>query len=349
MNRRLQACAAAPLTLTLWAASAIAAEPDYYDNRSDAASLIKSLYNAIDRQEYARAWDYFGDQKPAKDFKSFSEGYAGTDSVDVLTGAVGSDGAAGSIYYNVPVAIRAHDTGGTEKIFAGCYVVRQVNGSIQEPPFRPMQIEKGTLKEAQGSLEEALPKQCGDTPAPETDAVLQKAQAWFDATYAQPCAELGGSTAERPGVDAYSISYHRDDQPATDPASTARLFRFFCNMGAYNERHVYYLWDEVNDLRQLEFAKPEMQITYADPDTQEKLDSMRIIGFQTDDQLVNSSYDESTLSITSNAKWRGVGDASESGTWLFRNGTFTLVRYDVDPTYDGEINPETVLDYNSAP
>ena len=42
-------------------------------------------------------------------------------------------------------------------------------------------------------------------------------------------------------------------------------------------------------------------------------------------------------------------DASSAGTYLFRNGNFSLVQYDVDASYDGEINPETVLDYNTPP
>jgi len=45
----------------------------------------------------------------------------------------------------------------------------------------------------------------------------------------------------------------------------------------------------------------------------------------------------------------GVGDASDSGTYLFRNGNFSLVQYDVDASYDGEENPQTVVDYNTAP
>ncbi len=74
-----------------------------------------------------------------------------------------------------------------------------------------------------------------------------------------------------------------------------------------------------------------------------------IIGFQTDERLVNSSYDDATRSITSNNKWRGVGDAGTSGTWLFRNGQFSLVQFDVDASFDGQNNPETVLDYNTPP
>ena len=64
---------------------------------------------------------------------------------------------------------------------------------------------------------------------------------------------------------------------------------------------------------------------------------------------MNSEYDEATRSITSYAKWRGLGDASSSGTWMFRDGTFTLVKYEVDASYDEEINPETVLDFDTGP
>ena len=150
--------AAAALVLSGFAARA--AEPDYYDDRSDAASLIKSLYNAIDRKEYARAWDYFGGAKPTTDFQAFALGYATTDSVDVITGAASAEGAAGSVYFRVPVAIRAHHAGGKTETFAGCYTVRKVSAAIQEPPFRPLQIDKGELKAVNGSLEEALPAQC---------------------------------------------------------------------------------------------------------------------------------------------------------------------------------------------
>ena len=143
-----------------------AAEPDYYDNRSDAAALVTSLYNAIGRKEYARAWDYFGDRKPAADFQAFAQGYATTEAVDVVTGAVSEEGAAGSVYYQVPVAIRARHADGTEAVFAGCYLVRQVNPAIQEPPFRPLQIENGSLAERTGRLDAALPDRCDEVPSP---------------------------------------------------------------------------------------------------------------------------------------------------------------------------------------
>lgn len=155
---------AAAFAFALSCLSAHAAEPGYHDDRSDAAALVTSLYNAIDRKEYARAWDYFGDAKPAADFQAFAQGYATTERVEVVTGAAGEEGAAGSVYFQLPVAIRAHRADGTAEVFAGCYVVREVNPAIQEPPFRPLQIDSGSLKPVTADLADALPSRCEDAP-----------------------------------------------------------------------------------------------------------------------------------------------------------------------------------------
>jgi hypothetical protein len=102
-------------------------------------------------------------------------------------------------------------------------------------------------------------------------------------------------------------------------------------------------------LRQLQFASPELDIRYENDNSEGKVESVTIIGYRTDDQLVNSGYDPASKTLTSFSKWRGVGDASSTGTYIFRDGTFTLVKYDVDASYDGEINEETVLDFNTGP
>ena len=44
----------------------------YVDDRSDGAALVRSLYNAINRKEYARAYGYFGASKPVGEFKAFA-------------------------------------------------------------------------------------------------------------------------------------------------------------------------------------------------------------------------------------------------------------------------------------
>lgn len=151
------------LTAAVFAASfagALAQDADYVDNRSDGAALVRSLYNAIERKEYARAYSYFADGKVFGDYKSFVDGYANTVAVKVVTGTVRSEGAAGSIYAPVPVAVEAAEKGGKIKVYAGCYITRIVSAAIQEPPFTPLHIDSAELAEVELPLNEALPKAC---------------------------------------------------------------------------------------------------------------------------------------------------------------------------------------------
>ena len=168
------------------------ADDGYMDNRSSAADLVRSLYNAINLHEYARAYDYFS-TPPAKDFATFQAGYDHTAHVDILTGEVTSDGAAGSTFYNVPTAIKATDDKGVSKVFLGCYTVRAVNGSIQEPPSRPFQIDKGALKsgKADDFQTYALPK-CGDASAAsdESPPTIADAKARFIADQDGRCQKI---------------------------------------------------------------------------------------------------------------------------------------------------------------
>lgn len=148
------------VALCLAAAPVLAEPPAYRDDRTDAAALIGSLYNAIARQEYARAWDYFADPKPAEGYAAFAAGYAETASVEVKLGTAEPDGAAGSVYFPTPVALRAVDAAGKAQVFAGCYVVVQVNPAIQEPPFRPLQIQSGKLAPVETAFEATEPGAC---------------------------------------------------------------------------------------------------------------------------------------------------------------------------------------------
>ena len=125
-----------------------AVTPDYTDDRSTPLAVVASLYNALNRQEYLRAWSYFGAGAVA-DYPSFRHGYQDTAVIDVAYGAVQSEGAAGTIYSTVPLALAAHQTDGSVAFYAGCYTLAQVQPAVQElPPFRPIEIREGHLPPA---------------------------------------------------------------------------------------------------------------------------------------------------------------------------------------------------------
>jgi Protein of unknown function (DUF1176) len=348
MPIRRAACLAPLLAFTVQ--PALAQEERYLDDRSNAAALVRSLYNAVNRREFARAWSYFGDTKPSEDFQAFVDGYAGTERVEVETGGVSEEGAAGSIYFSVPTAIRAIGKDGSEKVFAGCYATRLINPQMQDTVFTPLHIEKGTLQPAQGDLADALPKSCGDAPLPPVkDTLLERAREIFTTGFAESCESL--KAGSQPGADpeSHTIAFRFSYEPGDKPERQARLFRFECGIGAYNTSQVYYFADDAGELRQLQFATPELEVRYENDDPEGKVEQISIVGYTAASQLVNSTYDPDTRSIESLNKWRGVGDASAAGKWIFREGDFTLVSYEVDAAYDGEVSREPVLDFDTGP
>ncbi len=129
--------------------------PDYRDDRSTPEAVLKSLYNAVERQEYLRAWSYFADEPDRPDFSTFAKGYEGTEHVRLKLGAAVEEGAAGSLYYSVPAVVEAKGSAGMQ-VFAGCYQLRLIQPAVQEePPFRPMSIIKGALEKSDASFDKA--------------------------------------------------------------------------------------------------------------------------------------------------------------------------------------------------
>ena len=322
-----------------------APQPAYLDDRSDAGALVRSLYNAVNRHEYARAWGYFA-VPPSKDFAGFVKGYDDTQRVDVVTGRIGSEGAAGSVFSEVSVAIRATDKKGGSKTFAGCYTIKSVNPQTQEPPFRALLIDRAKLKSVEsGSLTGSLPDGCSASEAPKetSDEELVRASALFADYHRTDCTNLAdgaGDTSGKPEV--YELRFRMDSDSKTDSERLYRLYEFACSTYAYNTSTVYYLANDYGEISQLSFAEPNTDIKYSDEESA-KLKSMVVDGFTSTDVLINSSYDAATATLSSFSKWRGVGDASSAGNWVFKQGQFILKSYDIDPTTDGEINPIPVI------
>ena len=151
---------------------------------------------------------------------------------------------------------------------------------------------------------------------------------------------FGGSVPE-----TFDLSYRSSYDEADAPERKYRLYRFNCNGGAYNFSSVFYGWDESDGLAPISFAVPSLDVKYAEGDTEgAKVTAVELIGFEARAQLTNASFDMASQTIGAGAYWRGLGDASDEGVWRFREGRFVLERYDVDASYNGEVDPQRVFD-----
>ncbi len=125
---------------------------NYIDNRSDPVAVLSSLFNAINRKEYVRAYSYW--QTPPKDYAAFADGYAKTESVTLQFGTVTPDAGAGQIYYTLPVALQATLTDGARQTFVGCYTLHLSQPGIQGTlPFAPLGIKSATVKQVDNSAD----------------------------------------------------------------------------------------------------------------------------------------------------------------------------------------------------
>jgi hypothetical protein len=95
-----------------------------YDNQTGSLNVVLSLYDAINRQDYKRAYGYW-EQAPSS-YDEFAKGYANTQSAVVTTGAPTDKGAAaGSVYERIPVIVTGTLKDGTVQRFSGCYTTRR--------------------------------------------------------------------------------------------------------------------------------------------------------------------------------------------------------------------------------
>jgi hypothetical protein len=102
-----------------------------YDTRTTPEDLVASYYDAINREDFQRAYDYW--ETPPSSFEEFASGFADTKMVLVAVRPPGRIGAAaGSQYADLPVFLQAlHDNGQVQR-FAGCFVARRPNLPTEE-------------------------------------------------------------------------------------------------------------------------------------------------------------------------------------------------------------------------
>jgi hypothetical protein len=140
---------------------------NYLDDRSSPADVLSSLFNAINRKEYVRAYSYWEGNSQVGPFDKFQQGYAGTASVLLTTGPVSSDAEAGQLYYSVPAVLKAKTSGGATQMFSACYILHLSRPEIQGvPPFQPLAIKSATAKLVSNGSDSAilLEQACANQP-----------------------------------------------------------------------------------------------------------------------------------------------------------------------------------------
>ncbi|BAY90759.1 hypothetical protein FDUTEX481_02085 [Tolypothrix sp. PCC 7601] len=112
--------------------SPVSPTPNTADSQleQEAVQVIRDYYSAIARHDYKQAYSTWSGDGAAsqQSFEQFQQGFANTASVAVEVGEPGRvEGAAGSLYINIPVTVTAVTADGTPQRFRGNYVLRRVN------------------------------------------------------------------------------------------------------------------------------------------------------------------------------------------------------------------------------
>lgn len=209
------------------------------------------------------------------------------------------------------------------------------------------QADPGGVSEPGGGWEQFVPPTDGSfttwTDAPPDLGLVKRI---FALGFTEECGwALGGNAGEsEESPQIYDITYRESYDLPADPDRLARLYRFFCNAGAYNVQHVYMTWSKDGGLRPVLFAEPSIDTRYKGENDDQNLESIAVAGFVATPTLVNSWYDPEAMTIYNANCWRGLCDASSHAAYVFRSGGFTLLTYDADPTYDDQVNAYRVFD-----
>jgi hypothetical protein len=95
-------------------------------SKDDPIATLASYYEAINARDYHRAYDLW--ESPPSPFEQFAKGFAGTERVRILVDpSTHVEGAAGSAFAEISTIVVANTRTGSERVFAGCYVMRRSN------------------------------------------------------------------------------------------------------------------------------------------------------------------------------------------------------------------------------
>jgi hypothetical protein len=105
-------------------------DPSPDTSQQAAVQVIRDYYDAINRRDYDRAYQYWANNGEASNqsFDQFKQGFSDTASVIVEVGEPSKvEGAAGSLYIEIPITLTAKTVNGSVQHFTGSYSLRRVN------------------------------------------------------------------------------------------------------------------------------------------------------------------------------------------------------------------------------
>jgi hypothetical protein len=172
---------------------------------------------------------------------------------------------------------------------------------------------------------------------------VEEVQPVFEALYTQACPRYPDAPVE--GPQSFEIRFHYPSDDPSQPKRLVQLYQLQCYAAAYNLIYVFFAWDQDSGLRPVGLSHPLFDVTYTGETDDSPVKAIAITGYAARFMMVNAEYDPKTLTITSGSLWRGLGDASSGGTWVFDDGEFRLSHYELDATFDGEMNPKVVVDF----
>ncbi|HYF61508.1 MAG TPA: hypothetical protein VD886_01760 [Herpetosiphonaceae bacterium] len=139
--------------------------PAASEDRSTPELALASYFNAITRQDYARAYAYWEQPPGNADLATFAAGFADTAAVRPFVGLpVAVDVGAGNAYAAMPTLLVVRHTDGSIETLQGCYVAHRTNidPGQRDWSLRQAEITPGPLDPA-GLVRPAA--QCGEVNA----------------------------------------------------------------------------------------------------------------------------------------------------------------------------------------
>lgn len=114
-----------------------------------AAAVVQRYYNAIAARDFADAYGLWSGEGAAsgQSREEFAAGFAETEFVDVEVGTPSRpEGAAGSVYVEVPVVVRARTFDGRAQRFEGTYTLRRSTVDGATPGQQAWRIDSAALR-----------------------------------------------------------------------------------------------------------------------------------------------------------------------------------------------------------